>query len=100
MLHHVLLGCGYLGLRVGRLWIARGDSVAVLTRSSQRAKQFGEEGFTPIVGDVTQPSSISGLFSRPERPHSVVYAIGYDRSQTKASIGEVYAGGLAAVLQK
>ncbi len=98
MSHHVLLGCGYLGMRIGRLWVANGDTVAVLTRSPQRVEELRQAGFLPTVGDVTQPESLVGLFRGHPYPASLVYAVGYDHSQV-ATIGDVYAKGLASVLQ-
>lgn len=98
MSHHILVGCGYLGHRVGHQWIASGDTVAVLTRSSSRAKELEREGFWPTVGDVTRPATLRPLFESGPSPSDLLYAVGYDRSQTDRSIREVYAGGLSAVL--
>src|SRR5690606_6525041 len=98
MSHHVLVGCGYLGLRIGRLWRAKGDSVAVLTRKAERTEELRNEGFEPTVGDVTRPESLGGLFLSRSHIRSLVYAVGYDRAES-ADIGEVYSTGLASVLQ-
>jgi uncharacterized protein YbjT (DUF2867 family) len=34
----LILGCGYLGRRVARLWLAAGEEVYAVTRSAERAE--------------------------------------------------------------
>lgn len=92
----LLIGCGYLGIRVARGWTARGDAVRVLTRSNRRAELLRQEGFEAVVGDVTQPETLAGLWG--DSPKSLVYAVGYDRTSPD-SINQVYAGGLAHTLE-
>lgn len=72
----LILGCGYLGRRVAARWINAGHEVAALTRSREKAGLLHDVGITPIVGDVTQPTSLAKL-----PPSDVVlYAVGYDRA--------------------
>ncbi len=89
----LILGCGYLGRRVARLWRHSGDEVFVVTRSSDRARALSAEGYRAIVADVLQPSSLADLPSAD----TVLYSIGYDRA-AGASMHEVYVDGLRAVL--
>jgi nucleoside-diphosphate-sugar epimerase len=91
----LIIGCGYLGRRVARRWIAQGDTVFVLTRSAERAAVFRASGIEPLVGDVTDPASLAGL---PE-VETALYAVGLDRNSGK-SMREVYAGGLENVLNQ
>jgi nucleoside-diphosphate-sugar epimerase len=70
---HLIIGCGYLGRVVARLWLAEGERVAALTRS--RVDELRSLGIEPIVGDVTEPASL-----RLPAADTVVYAVGLDRS--------------------
>jgi nucleoside-diphosphate-sugar epimerase len=89
----LIFGCGYLGLRVARLWKAAGHTVFAVSRSKQRAEDLAREGLRPLVANVTsrEPLPI------PQEVDSVLYAVGYDR-QSAASIHEVYVSGLRRVL--
>lgn len=89
----LIFGCGYLGTRVARRWLAEGGEVFAVTRSLQRAAELKHQGITPLIGDVTRPESLAGL----PAVDTILYAIGYDR-RSKASREEVYAGGLQAAL--
>jgi nucleoside-diphosphate-sugar epimerase len=89
----LIFGCGYLGARVARLWQAAGDEVFVVTRSTDRARQFVAEGFRPIVADVLRPDSLAKL----PRAETVLFAVGFDRA-SGASIFDVYVAGLRDVL--
>jgi nucleoside-diphosphate-sugar epimerase len=89
----LVFGCGYLGLRVARLWKADGHTVFAVTRSQDRARELAGEGLQPIVADITndQPLPI------PADVDTVLFAVGYDRKSGK-SIHEVYAEGFRRVL--
>ena len=92
-LRKLVIGCGYLGQRVARRWLAQGDSVVALTRSDARARLFEDTGIEPVIGDVTQPASLAGL---PE-VDTLLYAVGLDRNSGQSQ-RDVYVGGLANVL--
>jgi nucleoside-diphosphate-sugar epimerase len=92
-LRKLVIGCGYLGLRVARRWLAQGDSVAALTRSEAHANLFRDAGIEPVIGDVTQPTSLAGL---PE-VDTLLYAVGLDRNSGQSQ-RDVYVGGLDNVL--
>lgn len=89
----LVIGCGYLGLRVARVWQARGDDVCVTTRSPERASQFANQDFETVQLDVTQPDTCRRL----PRAETVLLAVGYDRS-AGPSLNEVYVDGLQNVL--
>lgn len=88
-----IVGCGYLGERVARLWRQAGANVAVLTRSSAKAASFERDGFRAVVGDITDPVSLRDL---PE-VETVLFAVGHDRAAGKP-IDEVYVAGLGNLL--
>ncbi|MCS6852009.1 MAG: SDR family oxidoreductase [Gemmataceae bacterium] len=89
----LVIGCGYLGERVARQWVAAGQRVYALTRSAERAAELRRHGLVPLVGDVLDPDSLRSL---PEAA-SVLYAVGHDRTAGR-SLREVYVTGLANVL--
>lgn len=91
----LIFGCGYLGIRVARRWRDAGHEVFVVTRNAERAKQFAAEGLRPIVADVLRPETLAEL----PACDTALYAIGYDRG-AGATIHDVYAGGLQAVLDR
>ena len=102
----VIFGCGYLGLRVARLWIARGEQVHAVTRSPERARLLAAQGLVPIVGDI----AADGNVSLPPDMETVLWAVGYSRSrlpggtsgpprQGGPTIHDVYVGGLQTALR-
>lgn len=91
----LIIGCGYLGLRVANAWIAAGHQVAALTRSETRAKLLSNHGIRPIVGDICQPASLTGL----PAAETIVFAVGYDRT-SGYSQQAVYVDGLKNVLDR
>lgn len=88
----LVIGCGYLGRRVARLWREAGASVVALSRSFGRAEEFSTEGFEPLVGNILQPETLQ---LPPAR--TVLFAVGHDRS-SGLSIEQVYVTGLRNVL--
>lgn len=90
---NLIFGCGYLGDRVGRRWLARGETVYAVTRSDERAGELREIGYRPIIADITDPESLVDL----PVADAVLFAVGFDRSTGK-SIEKVYVDGLRNVL--
>lgn len=91
----LIIGCGYLGRRVARKWVAAGDDVAALTRSTVHADALRAEGIAPVVGDVCIPESLSGL----PAAETILYAVGYDRGSGRSQ-HEIYVNGLQNTLQQ
>jgi nucleoside-diphosphate-sugar epimerase len=90
---NLIIGCGYLGMRVARLWQVQNRRVCATTRSAERAEELRRAGLEPIVCDVLQPRTLTAL----PRVDSVLYCIGHDRT-AGASMREVYVIGLSNVL--
>jgi nucleoside-diphosphate-sugar epimerase len=90
----LILGCGYLGARVARLWRAAGDQVYAVTRKPDRATEFERAGYLPILADVTRRESLTSLPS----VDTVLFAVGFDRA-SGATLENVYVDGLQAVLE-
>lgn len=89
----LIVGCGYLGQRVGRIWLQQGETVYAMTRTAEQAAVLAKVGFHPIVGDITQPETLVGL---PE-VDTVLMAVGMDRSMY-SDIEMVYVDGLKNLL--
>jgi nucleoside-diphosphate-sugar epimerase len=89
----LIFGCGYLGSRVARRWLAAGGDVVIATRSPQRRAEFERQGYRAIVCDVSRPDTFESLLAA----ETVLYSVGFDRSGER-SILNVYAGGVYNVL--
>jgi nucleoside-diphosphate-sugar epimerase len=89
----LVVGCGYLGLRVARLWRNAGARVCAVTRSAERARALAAEGLDPLVGDVTAPEGLPAL----PAVDTLFWAVGFDRA-SGASYRDVHVGGLSRVL--
>jgi nucleoside-diphosphate-sugar epimerase len=89
----LVFGCGYLGLRVARLWLQAGDTVFAVTRSPTKAAELAKSGIRPIVGDLLAEEALS----LPQDVRSVLFSVGYDRS-AGTSIHDVYVGGLSRAI--
>jgi nucleoside-diphosphate-sugar epimerase len=90
----LICGCGYLGLRVAKRWLSRGETVHATTRSEQRAAELNAFGIEPIVTDVTRDVKLPGSGNDID---TVLFALGFDRSVGQ-TIEEVYLQGLQNVL--
>ncbi len=91
----LVIGCGYLGMRIARRARALGWTVRMLTRDAERARSWAAEGYEPITGDVMLPESLASL----PKTGTVVYAVGYDRTSGH-SLNDVYVRGLANVVDR
>ena len=88
----LIIGCGYVGLRVAALWRAEGRRVAALTRS--RAAELSQIGVEPIVGDLLIPETLNQL----PQADVCLYAVGWDRKSGR-TMSETYLTGLENVLK-
>jgi nucleoside-diphosphate-sugar epimerase len=91
----LIVGCGYLGLRVLPLWRAAGDRVFATTRRPARADELRRLGAEPVVCDVLDPASLAGL----PAVATVLFCVGFDRT-ADPSMWDVYVGGLGHVLDR
>jgi len=94
----LVVGCGYLGERVARRWLARGNRVVATTRDRARAEAIEAFGAEPIILDVTADDpGWEKLFLAIGFPATVVWTVGFDRS-AGASYHDVHAAGLTRLL--
>lgn len=91
----LVIGCGYLGERVARRWLAEGSVVHCVIRSLDRARRLESLGFAPFVGDVTRPETLAAL----PAADTLLYAVGYQPG-SGVSRHAVYVDGLRAVLDR
>jgi nucleoside-diphosphate-sugar epimerase len=91
----LIIGCGYLGQRVGTLLRDRGEQVFGTVRSEARAAQIASLGIGPVLADVMSPHSLR-ILPAAER---VFYCVGFDRA-AGASMRAVYVLGLMNVLDQ
>jgi nucleoside-diphosphate-sugar epimerase len=95
----LVVGCGYLGERVARRWLSRGDRVVAATRSPARADALAAIGIEPLILDVTADEpGWERLFGRTDGPVTTIFwAVGFDRS-AGASSDDVHVAGLKKLL--
>lgn len=90
----LVIGCGYLGSRVARRWLAADDVVYAVTRQIERAEAFRREGILPVVADVTDRKTLA----LPDAD-SVIFAVAHDPASGK-SHADTHVTGLANVLDQ
>ena len=61
----LVVGCGYLGERVARRWVADGSRVYGVTRRESRGAELARLGIEPIVADVTDAEATAWLDRLP-----------------------------------
>jgi nucleoside-diphosphate-sugar epimerase len=89
----LIIGCGYLGERLGTRLRQHGERVFGTVRSPLRADRVAAQGIEPIIADVLAPKSLTRL-PAAER---VFYCVGFDRA-AGFSMRSVYVDGLRHVL--
>lgn len=91
----LILGCGYVGHRVGKRWLEMGDEVHTVTRSDARARILKDDGFTPWIQDLAEKWTL------PAWPafDSVLSAVGFDRKGPH-QIRSVYLDGLVSAASR
>lgn len=72
----LIAGCGYVGLRVARLWTQVGICTFAITRTDEKTKLLREDGISPIVADLSGSHELSNL---PDAD-VVLWSVGFDRS--------------------
>ncbi len=94
----IIIGCGYLGERVARRLLARGDRVIGTTRSPARAEQLEAVGIEPSFIDVTAAEpGWSKVLSSAGRPSTIFWSVSVDRSAS-TSYRDVHVAGLGKLL--
>ncbi len=89
----LIVGCGYLGERVGVRLRDHGEHVYGTVRSPGRAADLAHQGIEPVIADVLDHESLRRLPATAR----VFYCVGFDRS-AGAAMRTVYVGGLQNVL--
>jgi nucleoside-diphosphate-sugar epimerase len=69
---NLIFGCGYLGLRVARLWQRAGIDVFAVTRTEARARQLAAEGIQALLGDINAALDLA----LPPTIRTVLFAVG------------------------
>ena len=85
----LIVGCGYLGMRVGALLKASAARVFASTRTEARVGALSEAGFEPVLIDTARPETLDSL---PDVSH-VFHCVGFDRS-AEQTVREVRVDGL------
>jgi nucleoside-diphosphate-sugar epimerase len=91
----LIVGCGYLGRRVGERLARRGERVFGTTRSVEKAPILTNLGIEPVIATVLDPGSLAALPAADR----VLYCVGFDRSAGVA-MRTVYVKGLRDVLDR
>lgn len=91
----LIIGCGYLGQRVGVLLGQKGERVFGTVRSNDRAAVIARLGIEPVIADVLDLESLRGL----PAAGCVFYSVGFDRTAGRA-MRSVYVDGLQNVLAR
>ncbi len=91
----LILGCGYLGIRVARRLLQRGEVVYGTTRTSKRRDELVRNGIEPVLVDVLDPSTLDRLPS----PDRVLYCVGHDR-RSQIPVRDVYVDGLRHAIDR
>lgn len=89
----LIVGCGYLGIRIANVLATGGDELTVITRSVERANEFENYGWQPIVADLTR----AALDNKIEAD-SVLFAMGIDADQ-RASAQTLWQQALEHLIQ-
>ena len=90
----VVLGCGYVGLELGRRLAADGDEVVGVRRSDEGLEAVRDAGLDPVHADVTDADSLAEV---PDADH-VVFAVS-SGGRGAAAAREVYVEGLRTVVE-
>lgn len=95
MLKAVIVGCGYVGSTLGRLWLRKGYQVCAVTSSPERVPTLEAAGFEVVVANVLIPASLEGL------PYGdvILYSVG-PTGHRDVSRWRLYKEGLANVLTR
>lgn len=91
----LIIGCGYLGERLGIRLVQDGGRIFGTVRSPERAEAIARSGIVPVIADVLRPETLAALPAADR----VFYAVGFDRS-AGAAMREVYVDGLQNVLDR
>ncbi len=89
----LVVGCGYLGIRVARAALQRGANVFATTRCDTKANEFSQAGLQPLLLDWTNKRSLKSI----PQVSRILVAVSYD-STSSLSRYESQVGGLRNLL--
>lgn len=92
----LIMGCGYLGGRIGAIAHREGDFAKIYgtSRSLDKFPTLQSHAIHPVLVDVLIPETWTGL----ALPDTIIHCVGYDR-KSGHSIQEVYVDGLRTFLR-
>ncbi|GAB4191863.1 MAG: NAD-dependent epimerase/dehydratase family protein [Phycisphaeraceae bacterium] len=96
----LIVGCGYLGIRLAKTLIAQGQIVYGTTRTPAKAAQLSRYGIRPLILQVTQPVTYAALTpvltaNKPD----VYYLVPPGRANDAFSPRQVILGGIAHMVK-
>jgi len=91
----LIVGCGYLGSRVGSLLAAQGERVFGTVRSLEKAERLQAQGIEPRIADVLDPATLENL----PPADRILYCVGFDRKGA-APMRTVYVQGVENFLDQ
>jgi len=89
----LIIGCGYLGRLVARLWLEQGHRVWGLVRSASRAREIEALGVRPLLGDLLAREPLP-VFPKVA---AVLFAVARGRGSA-VSAADLQAGGVERTL--
>lgn len=91
----LIAGCGYVGQRVAKFWLASGIETFAISRDAEKSARFSAEGIYPLVMDLSSPETW------PELPvvDVLLWSVGFDRS-AGAERTRVWVDGLRELLTR
>jgi len=92
---NLIIGCGYLGQRVGARLCQSGERVFGTVRSAGRASEIARLGIEPVLAEVLEPESLKSL----PAANRLFYSVGFDRT-AGSSMQSVHVDGLQNVLDR
>ncbi len=91
----LIVGCGFLGRRVARILVDRGERVYGTTRSRDKFAELMRIGIEPILADLVQESTLADLPAADR----VLCSAGYDRS-SRVPMRAVYIDGFRSLINQ
>ena len=89
-----IVGCGYVGLELGRRLVGAGRSVVGVRRSEAGLEAIERAGLEPVRADVTEPATLAEV----PQVGAVVYAVSAGTRDPERAM-EVYVEGLQSTIE-
>lgn len=72
----VIMGCGYVGKRIGKLALQQGSEVWALVRKPEKGTELEQSGFRVLCGNLDEPDRLPELPTKDAVVHYLVPPIG------------------------